>query len=174
MLDDSSAYFGSSKTLLTPAHRKMVLKFVREQYPQAKFKRIFDATADGWNAYDFHRLCDKKGWTLTIVMTTKNFIFGGFTTAEWESPWFHPWKPCPHSFLFSVDEGSKYPITSGKRTAIDCDSRWCARFGTNGEELAISSDSNKNTDSFWNANDDSFKLPEAKWNEGHPFRKEGL
>ena len=28
--DDSSTYFGASKTLKTPAHRKMVMKFVRD------------------------------------------------------------------------------------------------------------------------------------------------
>jgi hypothetical protein len=87
----------------------MVMKFVRDQYPQARFKRIYDASTDGWDAKDFHRCCDKKGWTLTIVETTKGFIFGGFTTAEWESSGIY--HPDPHSFLVSVNEGSKYPIT---------------------------------------------------------------
>jgi hypothetical protein len=64
----------------------MVIKFVRDLYPQARFNRIYDAATDGWGAKDFHRCCDKRGWTLTIVETTKDFIFGGFTTAEWESP----------------------------------------------------------------------------------------
>ena len=81
--DESSTYFGDSKTLRTPAHKKMVIQFVRDQYPQAKFDRIYDAATDGWKAEDFHRCCDKKGWTLTIVETTKDYIFGGFTTAEW-------------------------------------------------------------------------------------------
>jgi hypothetical protein len=81
--DDSSSYFAASKTLRTSAHREMVIKFVRDQYPQARFQRIYDAAIDGWKAKDFHRCCDKKGWTLTIVETTKDFIFGGFTTAEW-------------------------------------------------------------------------------------------
>ena len=121
----------------------MVLKFVRDQYPQARFTRIYDASTDGWKAEDFHRCCDKKGWTLTVVETNKgpsyffgsNFIFGGFTTAEWESPIIS--KPCPHSFLFSVNEGSKYPVTSGDRVAIRCGSGWCAVFGTCGDELVI-------------------------------------
>jgi hypothetical protein len=115
----------------------MVLQFVREQYPRARFQRIYDATTDGWHAKDFHRCCDKKGWTLTIVETTKKFvvfgssyIFGGFTTAEWESSWSY--KPSPHSFLFSVNEGSKYPITSGDTAAIACWSGYCAGFGTSG------------------------------------------
>jgi hypothetical protein len=62
----------------------MVIQFVRHNYPQARFQRIYDAAIDGWREYDFHRCCDKKGWTLTIVETTKDFIFGAFTTAELE------------------------------------------------------------------------------------------
>jgi hypothetical protein len=81
----------------------MVIKFVRDQYPMARFLRIYDASSNGWGAKEFHRKSDKKGWTLTIVETTNDFIFGGFTTAEWESPSPGIYKPCPHSFLFSVN-----------------------------------------------------------------------
>ena len=104
----------------------MVIKFIRDQYPQARFQRIYDATTDGWRNSDFHRCCDKKGWTLTIVETANDFIFGGFTTAEWESKWPSVNKPSPNSFLFSVNEGRKYPILGGDRGAILCDSDFCA------------------------------------------------
>jgi hypothetical protein len=96
----------------------MLIKFVRDQFSLARFEIIYDAPTDGWTAKDFHRCCDKKGWTLTIVETTKSFIFGGFTTAEWESPPKSISKPSAHSFLFSVNEGSKNPVTSGDATAI--------------------------------------------------------
>jgi hypothetical protein len=79
--DDSETYFGVSKTLGTSAHRIMVMKFVRDQYPQARFERIYDASTDGWDSDDFHKCCDEKKGTLTIVKTTDNYIFGGFTTA---------------------------------------------------------------------------------------------
>jgi hypothetical protein len=62
-----------------------------------------------------------------------------------------------------VNEGSKYPITSGeKTTAIECNSGYCAVFGTSGNELFINSDSNNNTNSWCYANGASFKLPAAK------------
>jgi hypothetical protein len=141
----------------------MVIKFVRDQFPRARFQRIYDAGTDGWNPKDFHRCCDKKGWTLTIVETTNDFIFGGFTTAEWETPEYGVIrKPDPHSFLFSVNEGSKYPITSGDRWGIICCSGACAVFGAFGNEIRIYSDSNNNTDSCCRANGDSFELPVAK------------
>ena len=153
MKDYSLIYFGNSKTLRTPTHQKMVFNFVIDQYPLARFQRIYDAAADGWSAVDFHRCCDNKGWTLNIVQTTKDFIFGGFTTAEWESPFPHSiHKPCPNSFLFSVNEGRKHPIRRGDRKAISCHSWCCAQFGDGGWELVISRDSNKNTKSHCNAN----------------------
>ena len=126
------------------------MKFVRDQYPQARFQRIYDAETDGWDAQDFHTCSDKKGWTLTLVETTENFIFGGFTTAEWESS---PGtagisKPSPQSFLFSVNEGTKYPITGGDRESIVCYSGRCAVFGKGGWELQISTYSNIHNDNF--------------------------
>ena len=39
--DDSSKYFGDSKTLRSPAHRKIVMKFVRDNHPKARFHRKF-------------------------------------------------------------------------------------------------------------------------------------
>ena len=92
---------------------------------------------------DFHRFCDKKGWTLTIVETTEDFIFGGFTTAEWESPPGDKFisKPDPHSFLFSVNQACKYPFVGAgpDKNAIGCWSGCCARFGTTGYwDLGIS------------------------------------
>ena len=150
-VDDSEKYFGNSKTLRTPAHRNMVIKFFRDQYPQARFERIYDAHTHGWKNKDFHACCDLKGWTLTLVQTTTDFIFGGFTTAEWESPppSLAVDKPDPSSFLFSVNEGSKYPITGAADTqAIGCWSSYCAMFGRYGIDLGIESDSNKN-DKSW-------------------------
>jgi hypothetical protein len=60
-------FFRNSSTLRTSSHRQMVMKFIRDQYPQARLERIYDAVEDGWSAKDFHRCCDKKGWTISIV-----------------------------------------------------------------------------------------------------------
>jgi hypothetical protein len=162
LLDDSSTYFGDSKTLRTPAHRNMVIQFVRDHYPKARFQRIYDAAIDGWKEYDFHRCCDKKGWTVTIVETTKDFIFGVFSTAEWESSPHGRNKAGPRSFMFSVNESIKYPVTRGDNTVIQCNIYCCALFGSAGDELVIASDSNKNIESYCEANRYCFKLPAAK------------
>jgi hypothetical protein len=104
----------------------MVFKFVRDQYPQARFKRIYNAKADGWRPDDFHRCCNRKGWSLTIVLTTDDFIFGAFAAREWDSTATGAFKTDPNSFMFSVNEGSKYRVGRRGDSAIySCESE-CA------------------------------------------------
>ena len=146
----------------------MVIKFVRDQHPKAKFNRIYDATSDGWAAKDFHRCCDKKGWTLAIFETTKGYIFGGFTTAAWESSPTGIPKLSPTSFLFSVKEGGssiKYPISGGDSTAIVCISEYCALFGKDGWELGIESNPHMSNKNWCMAKMESFKLPSDEGKE---------
>ena len=66
-MQSKEEYFNNSKTLLTYSQREMVMEFIRDQYPQARLERIYDASVDGWSANDFHRCCDNKGWTISIV-----------------------------------------------------------------------------------------------------------
>ena len=163
MIASKLDYFYDSRTLSTSDHRQMVMKFMRDQYPNARLERIYSASDHGWYALDFHRCCDNKGWTITIVQTTDGYIFGAFTTAEWESSPTSILKPSPHSFLFSVNEGIKYPITSGDNNSILCRSDFCAVFGTGGNfcDLAIFSYSNNNNSSYCKPNRPSYNLPLA-------------
>ena len=46
---------------------------------------LFRKSKDGSNASDFHKYCDKKGPTLTLIHTNKGKIFGGYTPINWES-----------------------------------------------------------------------------------------
>ena len=40
------------------------------------------ATMHGWNAYQFHRRCDGKRDTVTIIKNGK-YVFGGYTDIPW-------------------------------------------------------------------------------------------
>jgi hypothetical protein len=98
--------------------------------------------------------------TLTIIKTTNNRIFGGFTTVPWESPSSNDnWRTDHHSFLFSVDERTKYPIVNNFEKAISCNSSRGPCFG-DGCSIAIHSDSNSNTGSFVK-NDTNYKIKKA-------------
>ena len=40
---------------------------------------------NGSKSEDFHKYCDNKGPTLTLIKTTKNRIFGGFSPLSWNN-----------------------------------------------------------------------------------------
>lgn len=94
--------------------------------------------------------------TLTIIKTITNRIFGGFTTIPMESPSSEIPKTDTHSFLYSVDERTKYPIIKNIDRAIRMSSSYCILFGT-GTDIGLSSNSNQNTDS-WVSNNGSYDI----------------
>ena len=47
--------------------------------------RIFTGSKDGWKTKDFHRLCDMKGPTLTLIRSSEKFLSAGFTSRSWKS-----------------------------------------------------------------------------------------
>ena len=61
---------------------------------------LYRGSRDGFEADDFHRLCDKKDKTLTVIQTTKGYIFGGFTNQSWSSG--DVWRHDNIAFLFSL------------------------------------------------------------------------
>ncbi|KAL9962648.1 hypothetical protein ACROYT_G031769 [Oculina patagonica] len=63
------------------------------------WKRCWLATVDGWSSFTFHRLCDNKGPTVTIIHVGK-YIFGGYTSASLTPSCM--WLPSPTTFLFSL------------------------------------------------------------------------
>jgi hypothetical protein len=45
---------------------------------------LYQASVDSFRASSFHSKCDQISNTLTVIKSKKyNFIFGGFTTAQW-------------------------------------------------------------------------------------------
>ena len=78
-------------------------------------KLLYKASRDGDNYQDFYRLCEDKGPTITIGLTTKGYKFGGFTSLSWKNPHngfgnyrFYEDKS---AFIFSLNKKRKfYPI----------------------------------------------------------------
>jgi len=46
---------------------------------------LYRGTRDGFESSVFHQKCDNKGSTITIIKTTSNYIFGGYTSVSWSS-----------------------------------------------------------------------------------------
>ena len=71
---------------------------------------IYRGSKDGWSAEDdFHRLCDGKGPTLTIIKVKETGkICGGYTSVSWSNPSDAGCKPDIDAYVFSVDAQTIY------------------------------------------------------------------
>ena len=45
---------------------------------------LFRSSRDGASAADFHRLCDGKGATVTLILDKDGNVFGGYTVQQWD------------------------------------------------------------------------------------------
>eukprot|EP01043_Picozoa_sp_COSAG02_P001641 COSAG02_NODE_35_length_49339_cov_20.375102_15_plen_1443_part_00 len=65
-----------------------------------KLRRLYCASEDGWGADQFHRRCDDKGPTLTVILDSQGYVFGGYTDCAWSSG--GGGKRSPDAFLFAL------------------------------------------------------------------------
>ncbi len=72
--------FYNSAILTESAQRKFGIELFIGVVKQNQVKRLYQASVDTFAAAKFHELCDGKGPTLTLIKTTANHIFGGYTT----------------------------------------------------------------------------------------------
>jgi hypothetical protein len=114
---------------------------------------IYKATTDGFQAGDFHRHCDNKGPTLTLIQIRHHFhikkhysIFGGYTTIPWSSR--HDSSPDSEAFLFvfAGDQIQRFNIRSSNEIAVIHDPVSGPIFGL--DDIHICHRSNANHKSF--------------------------
>jgi len=119
--------------------------------PNDKWTLLYRATRDGFVSSDFHSKCDGHSNTLTILKVKgSEFIFGGFTTVNWDSS--NGWKSDPSAFLFSLTNKENKPVKmeidpNEHQYAIYCDSRHGPIFG-GGRDIQITNNSNTKMDSY--------------------------
>jgi hypothetical protein len=56
-----------------------------KQFERKKWTLLYRGSRDGFGCSDFHSKCDGHSNTVTVILTTKGFIFGGFTPIAWDS-----------------------------------------------------------------------------------------
>jgi hypothetical protein len=74
-----------------------------------KFTLLYRGTRDGFSAARFHARCDRKTNTVTIVMTDKGDVFGGYTPLAWDSLSGFKSDPGLESFVFTLENQHGYP-----------------------------------------------------------------
>lgn len=110
---------------------------------EENFRIIYKASIDGFKSMNFHNKCDGIENTLTIVkVKDSKHIFGGFTSAKWNSldEWLHD----KNSFIFSLVNNEDTPLkmkVENFKCAVYNNPEYGPTFG-GGCDFKIISDSN--------------------------------
>ena len=96
------------------------------------FKLLFQLSKDGEDIQNFHKKCDSKNFTVTLVITDHNKIFGGFTESAWDQS--EKRKYGNKGFLFSINNKEIYYPKN--ESYIYC-SKWCGPNFSNGFRINL-------------------------------------
>ncbi len=113
-----------------------------------KWKLIYRASRDGFEAFDFHTKCDEVANSLVVIKSTSGNIFGGFASEKWSSS--RETIKDAAAFIFSLKNKENNPFkavcSNGGENALVCDSRTGPTFGGKRSmirDLIIRNNSNK-------------------------------
>ncbi|TNV79726.1 hypothetical protein FGO68_gene7043 [Halteria grandinella] len=136
----------SDSLILNDSTKKqtMIGYFTQMGKPSIKLGLLYRATRDGFGKKDFHRTCDNKGPTITIILTTDGFVIGGYTNEHWDSS--NKWKPSSDGWLFTIAHPHPFTRKKGDDRGIWCDEGLGAYFGYRGD-IGIGDNSNSNRNS---------------------------
>ena len=75
---------------------------------------LYRASRDGFTNAAFHKKCDGRARTITIIKTRDNYVFGGYTGASWDST--SGYKTDTTAYIFSlrrngVSAASRYSVS---------------------------------------------------------------
>ncbi|XP_062501309.1 uncharacterized protein LOC134178447 [Corticium candelabrum] len=151
----------SSSTLMKTEDKRVLLSWLSGQM---NWRLIYKASRDGYRAADFHRCCDNKGETISVIHTTGGYLFGGYTDVPWTSARVGVYKRSSQSFLFAF-WSSALGNTAVKATIVDSNhavyhrADVCCAFG-GGSNICISDSSNTNFNSYSNwSNGEYYSYP---------------
>ncbi|MBX9641612.1 MAG: TLD domain-containing protein, partial [Mycobacteriaceae bacterium] len=102
------------------------------KFSDSSYHLLYRASRDGKDSASFHRLCDHKGPTVTIIKDSSGNVFGGYTSASWNET--GDYYSDPSAFLFTLHNPhnlppTKYPKTTNNTLAIYCASNYGPTFG---------------------------------------------
>jgi len=75
----------------------------------SNWKLIYQASVDGFSTTSFHSKCDGYLGTLSVVKTSNQNVFGGFTVADWNGG-YGIYKYDANAFVFSLI--NKYNVSA--------------------------------------------------------------
>jgi hypothetical protein len=76
---------------------------------------LYRGSRDGFQASAFHSRCDGHGNTVTLILSTNDCIFGGYTPLAWSSRDEYVSDPSLKSFVFTIKNPHNLPPTIFKQ-----------------------------------------------------------
>jgi hypothetical protein len=109
-INDTYRLYKVPSAFLTSHEKKSLTRLIGFQ--TKSFSLLWSGNRDGFEVSAFHKLCDGKKNTLTLVKSTSGSIFGGFTSIPWESPTKELERTYSDNlaFLFSLKNNLKSPL----------------------------------------------------------------
>ena len=99
-------HFVGTKILKTSTDQSNLHKMLSESYQgKMKYELLWQGTRDGFRASDFHSKCNGKGPTVTVIVSSYDKIFGGYTSVTWQSS--NSWSHDPSAFIYSLTHNAK-------------------------------------------------------------------
>ena len=140
----------SKEIILCEEEEKMIFNWIltklKPEKKNIKMTLLYRLTSDGDSASTFHSKCNNKGYTLSLIRSTKGFRFGGFTTQSWSSS--GSYINDVNAFLFSLDFKECYFTYEGLNAIYDYSS-YGPTFGS-GHDLCIANQCTQNNSSYCN------------------------
>jgi len=139
---DLSLSFGQSlpnSRIVKKAQEAALLKRWVDPKKNISFKLLYSGHKDGWMAADFHKKCDGKVNTLTIILSNQGKVFGGFLDKAWNQS--ENYIITEKSWLFSLTSKEKYKLKSANSQYAGYGSAsYGPTFGGGNNDLYLSGD----------------------------------
>ena len=134
-------YLNDSKIIGNDYEKVKSIKNWINPYKNLKFELLFRKSRDGSSCKTFHKYCDDKGPTLTLVETTKGYKFGGYTPFSFKNYSENSPKNDNETFIFSLNLMKKFKkIRDESLVFFDSDFGPC--FGKGGSDFYLEGDLN--------------------------------
>lgn len=130
----------ASQIIVSNKNKEHIRKWLAEVGKTSEPELLYRASRDGWEASEFHFMCDNKGAKITIVKTSEGYVFGGYSDQSWAGN--GSYKSSDDAFMFSLKchaglAPTKMKLMYGKNSdAVYCKSDCGPCFGA-GHDLSV-------------------------------------
>lgn len=118
----SLVIFSGDGTLLSNEQKTLFNQLFSKE---KKWSLIYKGTRDGFSSDDFHRACNNRGATLTLIQTrnrlcmkNRRIVFGGYTEIPWSSKHGFHHDSQAFLFLFNQEKLTRFNLRSKDHIAV--------------------------------------------------------